>query len=131
MFYKWEKTPMSNEISRGPDPLRGSVVERIPGRRSVKEYAVSEETLDTMSAVSAGSSLFVAIASGAGSYAGSIYLSLSTASTDMPVVGREVLEMMMKVAGGVSIFFVCLAAVFIFKQTSMVRRIKRETVHEN
>lgn len=121
---------MKNDIPKGPKPPSGSFVDHIPGRRSVKEYAVSEETLDMMGSVSTGSSIFLTFASASAGYAGSVYLSLSTAPSNISDIEHVKLDLMMKGACGVAVFCFFCAAIFIFKQKGIIKRIKHETIHD-
>lgn len=121
---------MSSEISKGPVTPSGSYVNHIPGRRSVKEYAVSEETLDSMGTASTSSSIYLTIASVAAGYAGSIYLSIFTATSLLPESNAIRLELMMNFSIIISVIFFFLAAISIFKQKGIIKRIKRETIHD-
>jgi hypothetical protein len=114
---------------RGPSSPVGSFVDHIPGRRAVKEYAVSEETLDYIGGLNSSSSLFLSLGSAFIGIAGSFCITFLTAPTDMASTVQVVLETVMYMSLVLSILFYVLSGSYIFKQKGVIRKIKSDTIH--
>ena len=114
----------------GRGPRGGSGTEHTPGRRTMKEYPITEETLDNIGTLRTSSSLCFAIGSLALGFTLSSAQSLSLAGTGV----SEAIAATWTAytwAGGIVAFGAYIAGgVFFLKGGSVLRKVKDETRHD-